>query len=107
MDTTWVWVWERGEYGISGEDDERAESLSGGRWAVAGRVAWASMGGESGGVDNEYVRAGSRDGGDDKGGGAKSAERLLLVGDWVLLFMARAIAERVELLREPGERWIR
>jgi hypothetical protein len=56
-------------------------------------------------VDNEYARAGSSDGGDERGGGAKlSAERLLPAGDWELLFMARAIAERVELLRDPGER---
>jgi hypothetical protein len=63
----------------------------------------------------EYARAGSRDGGPDRGGGAaESAEleevlaRLLEPGmGWVELLIARAMAERVELRLEPGERWIR
>jgi hypothetical protein len=107
-----------GEYGISGEEDDRLEALSGGGWAVAGSVAWARAGGESGGVEIVY-RAGSSAGGEDSGGGAEGesaeleevlARRAGFEPDkdgWVELFIARAIAERVELLRDPGERWMR
>jgi hypothetical protein len=57
----------------------------------------------------EYARAGSREGG--RVGAAESAELedvlARLVEGWVELDMARAMAERVELLLEPGERWMR
>lgn len=59
----------------------------------------------------EYPRAGSRDGGPDRGESGELEEVLARLLEMemgrVELLMARAIAERVELLLEPGERCIR
>jgi len=65
-----------------------------------------------GGLDRAYARAGSRAGGAERGEGMLGGwvlEKVLLVVllDLGLLVIARATAERVELLRKPGERWIR
>ena len=104
-----------GEYEISGEEDERLETLPGGGCAVAGNVACARGGGESGGVDRAY-RAGSKAGGEERGGGMEGepieldevlARRVEVEPEWTELFMARAIADRVELLREPGDKCMR
>jgi hypothetical protein len=103
-----------GEYEISGEEDERLETLPGGKCAAAGNVACVRGGGESGGVDRVY-RTGSKAGGEDKGDGMEGEPielgevlaRLVEVEprkEWTELFIARAIADRVELLREPGDK---
>jgi hypothetical protein len=95
------------EYDCSGEDDERLEAPSP-RWAVAGSVAWASGGGESGGVAWwAYRRACSRAGGDESGGGPCDASGTLTgvaVAPRLAPPMAREMAERVELRRDPGDR---
>jgi hypothetical protein len=79
--------------------------------AVAGRVACASGGGESGGGEWCAYRAGSRAGGEESGGGAGDWETSVAEEEAVELrllgFMAREMAERVELRRDPGERWMR
>lgn len=75
---------------------------------MAGSVAWANGGGESGGVAWwAYSRACSNAGGDDSGGGASGTLTADAAEPRLAPPMAREMAERVELRREPGERWIR
>ena len=80
---------------------------------MAGRVAWASGGGESGGVEWWlYTRACSKAGGEESGGGEDGGsggdeEAVLPRLEGAELFNCRAIAEREEVLRDPGDRWMR
>lgn len=67
-------------------------------------------------MDRAY-RAGSKAGGEDRGGGMEGEPIELEVlarrvdvelgKEWTVLFIARAIADRVELLREPGDKCMR